>query len=124
MKFFFLIFVLGAFVASGLSYQFAGHSQGLGVLVGSMIAFANVVGLQFFWSRILGKKSVALNVFAIVLKYSLLLGVCYAVTRQEAIPSLWFGVGFLLTTILVSCAGLLVEKKAENEPENKSEIRL
>ena len=123
MKKLFFAFFLGVVIVSGGVFSFLGQAQGLGVLMGGMISLANIAGLQYFWSRVLGKKSVALNVFAIVLKYSLLLGVCYAVTRQDAVPSLWFGVGFLVTTFFVSFAGLLVQKKTVDEPEIKSEMR-
>ncbi len=68
--------------------------------VGVSLASLNVVFVQYVWSRILGKKSVAWTLFVIVFKYTLLGTTLYLVAAMGWLPIGWFSLG--LGTILLS----------------------
>lgn len=88
--------LLGATTLWGLK----GVAAGAAFLLGTTLAALNVALLRFIWARVLGKKSVALTVFIIVLKYSLLSLVLYLIATKGLLPLEWFGLG--LATILIS----------------------
>lgn len=60
----------------------------------------NVAGLHFAWSRILGKKQVALPLGVIVIKYAILGFIIYRIATENLLELPWFAAGF--TVVLIS----------------------
>lgn len=92
----FIIGLLGALAINFWLSQIAAVS----FLTGVAVITLNVLGLQYIWSQVLGKKSVALTVLVIVFKYSLLMIWIFLVATKNWLPLGWFSLG--LGTILIS----------------------
>jgi hypothetical protein len=70
--------------------------------LGAALSFANIGILYFSWKRILAKKTVALAVTAIVLKYGITGYLIYKVAKLGLYPLGWTAGGlglFLLSTL-------------------------
>ncbi len=90
---------VGLFGAIGLYFS-VGLDAAVAFFVGVSLASINVLFVQYVWSRILGKKSVAWTLFVIVFKYTLLGTILYLVAARDWLPIEWFSLG--LATILLS----------------------
>lgn len=72
------------------------------LLLGSLLSFANIGLLYFAWKRIAAKKSVALAVGVIVLKYGITLYLIYKVAKLGLYPLGWTAAGlglFMLSAL-------------------------
>lgn len=72
------------------------NSEGAAVsfALGGLITLANLGVLAFAWKLVLEKKSIALAMSVIVLKYATLFLVVFGVIASTYLSGLWFGVGF------------------------------
>jgi hypothetical protein len=100
MKQFYRIHIAITILVSVLLSALVNSSSGFAFLCGSFLSGLNVVFIQYAWSRILGKKSVAWPFAVIVLKYTLLIGGIYFIVESQPFPLVWFGVG--LGSIMVA----------------------
>ncbi len=105
-------------VAMGTILLFGTKAQAVAFLVGTTIALVNILLLYFSWKRILQKKSVALSVGVIVIKYATLGFIIYQMATKNLFLLEWVCVG--IGTLLVSALATAVkvnrqEVKAEEE---------
>ena len=115
MKLFYLAHAGISLLGAVLLGIYLGQAECFGFSVGAVLTGLNVGVIQYAWSKIFGKKSVAWPVTVIVLKYTLLGIVLYQVVTYEILPILWFGVG--VGSIAISAAvfvALLVIKRTGN----------
>lgn len=61
--------------------------------LGSFISIFNVVAIYFSWSRILNKKSIALAIGVIVIKYAILTSLIYYLASSGRIALVSFAMG-------------------------------
>ncbi len=90
---------ISAIAAVVLSF-FGTRAQVVAFLLGTAIALINIVLLYFSWNRILQKKSVALSVSVIVIKYATLGFIIYHIAYRNLFQLEWVCVG--LAMLLVS----------------------
>ena len=100
----FLIIPIGWVISWG-----AGNSFG----VGSILVLLNLLALAWAWSRIFRKKTVALAVGVIVIKYAILGLIIYVLIKQNKVQPVWFlgGLSSIFLSILVYTFG--VRKQTE-----------
>lgn len=93
MKLFYMIAV-GIWVSLSLIiYLIAGDKPMTAWAVGFAVSLVNVGVIQFSWTQVLGKKSVAWPGTLIVVKYTLLTYLLYVVVTQKLLSALWLTLG-------------------------------
>lgn len=100
-------FALGAALTAIVWWLF-GPQLGASFGVGAALMLGNLLVLAWFWSRILAKKSFALTVVIIVVKYTFLLGAIFVLTQTAWFHVLSGGLGMatLIMTALVQVAAI------------------
>lgn len=78
--------------------------SGASFLAGGLLIVGELASLVVVAQSLIRKKSIALTFVIIVLKYPLLAGVIYYLTRSSFLEPAWFliGIGSLIVTALVS----------------------
>lgn len=91
-------------VVSAAIALFMGPQSGASFLAGGLLIVAELASLIVIAQSLIRKKSIALTFVIIVLKYPLLAGVIYYLTRSSFLEPAWFliGIGSLIVTALVS----------------------
>jgi len=88
-----LIQFLVGVLAAGLGLAFGGFSLGASIALGAGLMLFDVVVLGWSWKRLIAKKSIALTVGIIVIKYAILLGSIYYLAREDWFSALGVGLG-------------------------------
>ncbi len=101
---------LGAYVVflSTLLWVFSSYQAALSCLCGGILMLVNLLGLYFVWSRIFAKKSIALAVFAILIKYVVLGYLFLALSKSDWLNPVGFILG--LSTLLLAILSMTVVK--------------
>ena len=89
-------------VTAGVAYLW-GIQPGASFGVGALVMLTNLLLLAWIWSRHMEKKPVALTTVIIVVKYTVLLGAIFLLTREAWFHVLAAGLGmaaFILSTII------------------------
>lgn len=89
---------------AGLIAAFFDPYSGASFLAGGLLIVGELASLMVVAESLIRKKSIALTFVIIVLKYPLLAGVIYYLTRSSFLEPVWFliGIGSLILTALVS----------------------
>lgn len=101
-----VIALVQAAIVGGLSCLIAMFWQvqlGASFATGAGIMFVNLLLLMWIWGRVLAKKSFALTSLIIVVKYTVLLGAIFFLTRETWFHVLSAGLGmaaFILSTLI------------------------
>jgi hypothetical protein len=91
--------------AAGLGVCFYGVSLGASIGLGAGLMLFNLVLLGWTWKRLIAKKSIALTVGIIVIKYAILLGSIYYLAREDWFSPLGAGLGiasFMLAALILA----------------------
>jgi hypothetical protein len=94
-------FFLGAAFAAAVAWLF-GLQLGASFGVGALLMLSNLLVLGWVWSRILAKKSFALTLLIIVVKYTFLLGAIFVLTQTAWFHVISGGLGmatFIMTAL-------------------------
>lgn len=95
----FVQFVVGILI-TGAAIRFGGLQLGASTAVGAVLMLANMVLLAWMWHRLMNQKSIALTAGVIVIKYALLLGSIFYLTRTPWFSP--FGAGLGIISFLVA----------------------
>ncbi len=101
-----LVFFL-ILISATLQY-FLGFRAALSCIAGGMIMLVNLFGLYVVWTRIFAKKSVAIAVLGILVKYAVLGYFFWAMSNSSWIHPLGFVLG--LSTLLFAILSMTVVK--------------
>lgn len=77
------------------------------MFVTSFVLILNLLGLYLLWSLVIQKKSIALGVGIIILKYPLLGYIVYQMAQQKWFHSMGIFVGFVTFVFSIVLAALL-----------------
>jgi peptidoglycan/LPS O-acetylase OafA/YrhL len=80
--------------------------------LGGVFTLANLGVLGFAWKLVLEKKSIALAIGVIVLKYAILFLVVFGVITSTYLSGLWFGAGFALIGLSSAIWSLLKSRSS------------
>ena len=115
--------VLSAIFAVIIGIEFDSQAL-LFFLCGTALSLANIGLLYFSWKRILAKKSIALAVSVIVLKYGITGYLIYKVAKLGLYPLGWTAGGLGLFLLSALCFGTVSSrfqaKTADQADEDKS----
>ncbi len=91
------------------------------VFLGSGLSMVNFILLVYLWKVIFQspKKSVALPLFLIVIKYAILIWVFMQIPREKSLDAFEFAIGVLLNPAAVICAGFCNKFFRKQSFENK-----
>jgi len=100
--------------SSALLAVLAGPQLGASFALGSIIIMVSLLGISWAWWRILEQKRIAWTVLIIVIKYAVLLGAIFVLSRQP-----WFvaeGVGLGIASLAFSALvmALFTREKEKN----------
>ena len=119
---FLLIFHFAATVvmAAGIFLK-AGNQPALSFLLGSSLIFVNFLALIYAWPRILTKKTIALPIGVIVIKFAILGYIVHEVVTTEIVNIWWFMAGLAMVLLSTTATGLLAADLVVNMSLNSSE---
>lgn len=95
-------------IMSILLYFTMGSAAAISCLAGGMLMLVNLSGLYFIWSRAFAKKSIALAVVAIVIKYLGLGYIFWSLSNSNWLHPTSFILG--LTSLLLAILSMTVVK--------------
>ena len=95
-------------IISTLLYFSIGLAAAMSCLAGGMLMLINLTGLYFIWSRAFAKKSIALAVVAIVVKYLGLGYIFWSLSKSNWLHPASFILG--LTSLLLAILSMTVVK--------------
>lgn len=94
-------------IIGALLTKFLGSNQmSLSALVVHLLLILNLVGLWVMWRMVFQKKSIALGVVVIILKYPLLGYLVLQISRQSWFDSVGVIIGLSLFVVSIVCATL------------------
>lgn len=94
--------------------------RGVSFAVGAGLMLANLLVLAWTSWRALAKKSIAWTSLIIVLKYAVLLGSIWYLSRTSWFNSLWAGLGVTTFVIAALIAAIIIQKKEDNDSGSSS----
>lgn len=97
-----LVLLFGAVLAL-LLWFFYSHDAGLSCAAGSAIMFLNLLSFYLTWKLVLAKRSMALTVLVIILKYSILGLIFWSLTTATWIQPLGFVLGISTLLLAILC---------------------
>jgi hypothetical protein len=86
--------ILGTVVALAVAWLWS-FRLGASIGIGAGLMIFNVMLLGWSWQRLIAKKSVALTVLLIVIKYAVLLGSIYFMARTDWFSAVGAGLGIV-----------------------------
>lgn len=104
-----LSLITAIFVALAVWF-FAHPEMALTVLIVHFLLIANMLGIGLIWRVVFQKKSVALGVVIIILKYPLLGYIVVQMSRQTWFSSIGLLIGFLSFVFSIVLASVLKKK--------------
>src|SRR5262249_12470182 len=90
---------------SGIGAWIWGYRLGASIAIGSGLLLFNMCVLAWYWGRLTAQKTIAWTLVGIVIKYTVLLGSLYYLTRTEWFVPLGAGAGiasFMVTALIMA----------------------
>ena len=109
-----LLSLLTSIVAGLLAWMTAKPEMALTGFVTHLLLILNMLGIWLIWSVVFEKKSIALGVVIIILKYPLLGYIVVQMSRQNWFSSIGVLIGFLSFVVSIVLAALL-RRKLDNK---------
>ncbi len=92
-------------------------SLGASFALGALVMIANVLLLAWSWWRLFAKKSIAWTSSIIVIKYAVLLGSIFLLTRMSWFSSMAAGLGVASFVIAALALAVIVQKEETEKLE-------
>lgn len=99
----FRVHVLLSLVMIAAMFLFQTPQHATSFAAGTAVIAVNWLALEFVWSRLLAKKSIALAIGVIVIKWAFFGAICIGIVRLNWVDSTWLilGVASIIPTVLV-----------------------
>lgn len=109
---------VAAVVLTAVIAFISGTYSALSFAAGAGASFLNLIALVYSWPRILAKKSVALSIGVIVIKFAILGWIIYEVVSSQALPLGWFAAGLGLVILSTVATSFNVTQQSREKVES------
>ncbi len=121
MRFLLLFHSVATVVMAAVIFLKSGSLSALSFLLGSGLIFFNFLALIYAWPRILAKKTIALPIGVIVIKFAILGYIVHEVVTTEIVNIWWFMAGLATVLLSTTATGLFAADLVVNMSLNSSE---